>query len=107
MYADRVQLLKVMEERRKSRAILYVTGDRPGLETQIHQEVYDYFVNLLDDIGIIDRISLILYTRGGSTLAGWSIANLIQQFCKTFEVIVPSKAHSAGTLMSLGAKHIV
>ena len=54
------------------------------METQIQSDAYDHFVNLLDDIGVVDRISLILYTRGGATLAAWSIVNLIQQFCKTF-----------------------
>jgi len=106
-YTERIGLLKKIEQRRKSRVLLYVTGDRPGLETQIHPETYDFFVNLLDEIGVVDRISLILYTRGGSTLAGWAIANLIQHFCEEFEVIIPSKAHSTGTLISLGAKHIV
>jgi hypothetical protein len=42
------------------------------MEAQIHQEVYDFFVNLLDEIGVVKKISLVLYTRGGSTLAGWS-----------------------------------
>lgn len=77
------------------------------METQIQSDVYDYLVNLLDDIGIVERISLILYTRGGATMAAWSFVNLIQQFCQTFEVIVPSKSHSAGTLIALGAKAIV
>lgn len=107
MYTDRIGILKKIEQRRNSKAILYVTGDRPGLETQIHQEVYDYFVNILDDIGIVERISLILYTRGGSTLAAWSIVNLIRQFCEHFEVIIPNKAQSAGTLISIGANPIV
>jgi hypothetical protein len=107
VHTDRIPLLTAIEQRRSSRAILYVTGDRRGLETQIQSDAYDHFVNLLDDIGIVDRISLILYTRGGATLAAWSIVNLIQQFCQTFEVIVPSKAHSSGTLISLGAKAIV
>lgn len=106
-YIERIPLIKKIEERRKSRVLLYVTGDRPGLETQIHPETYDFFVNLLDNMGVVDRISLILYTRGGSTLAGWAVANLIQHFCEEFEVIIPSKAHSTGTLISLGAKHIV
>jgi hypothetical protein len=106
-YKERVPLIKKIEERRKSRVLLYVTGDRPGLETQIHSDTYDFFVNLLDDMGVVGKISLILYTRGGSTLAGWAIANLIQHFCDEFEVIIPSKAHSTGTLISLGAKHIV
>ena len=33
--------------------------------------------------------------------------NLIRQFCDDFEVIIPSKCHSAGTLMCLGANTIV
>jgi len=107
MIAERIEFLKRIEERRKSKIILYVTGDRPGLETQIHQEVYDYFVNILDFIGIVSKISLVLYTRGGNTLAAWSIVNLIRQFCDDFEVIIPNKAQSAGTLISIGANTIV
>lgn len=107
MIKDRIEIMKKIEKRRDSRAILYVTGDRPGLETQIHQEVYDYFVNILDKIGIVDKISLILYTRGGNTLAAWSIINLIRQFCTYFEVIIPQKAQSAGTLISIGTNTIV
>ena len=107
MYKERIGILKQIENRRNSRVILYVTGDRPGLETQIHPETYDFFVNLLDKIGVIDRISLILYTRGGSTLAAWSIVNLIKQFCDTLEVIIPNKAQSAGTLISIGANTII
>src|SRR6185312_13971029 len=106
-YSTRIPLFKKIEQRRNSRVLLYVTGDRQGMETQIHPEVYDFFVNLLDEIGVVKKISLVLYTRGGSTLAGWSIVNLIEQFCDEFEVIVPSKAHSTGTLISLAAKPIV
>lgn len=77
------------------------------METQISPEVYDKFVNHLDLIGVVKKISLYLYTRGGNTLAAWSLVNLIRQFCDELEVIIPSKAHSAGTLMSLGANTIV
>ena len=107
MITERIEILKKIEQRRGSKVILYVTGDRPGLETQIHQEVYDYFVNILDEVGVVDKISLILYTRGGNTLAAWSIVNLIRQFCDNFEVIIPNKAQSAGTLISIGANTIV
>ncbi len=107
MIKERIEILRKIEQRRDSKAILYVTGDRPGLETQIHQEVYDYFVNILDEIGVVNKISLVLYTRGGNTLAAWSIVNLIRQFCEEFEVIIPNKAQSAGTLISIGANTIV
>ncbi len=107
LYADRLSLLKNIENRRRSRAILYVTGDRPGLKSKIHDDVYDYFVEILEEFGDINRISLILYTRGGDTLTAWSLVNLIRQYCKRFEVILPARALSAGTLISIGADRIV
>jgi len=107
MYIDRKALYLELEQKRGSKVLVYITGDRPGLETQIHPEVYDFFVNHLDRIGPTPKISLYLYTRGGVTLAAWSFVNLIKQFCDTFEVIIPSKAHSAGTLICLGANSIV
>ena len=96
-----------LEDDRQSRVLVYVTGDRPQLETQIHPEVLDHFVTHLDEIGDTKKITLYLYTRGGDTLASWSIANLIRSFCDEFEVVVPSKAHSGGTLISLGATAIM
>ncbi|MEZ7197667.1 SDH family Clp fold serine proteinase [Pseudodesulfovibrio karagichevae] len=108
MYPDRIALYREIEEARGSKILTYVTGDRPGLETQIHPEVVDYFTDHLDSFGLpIPKISLLLYSRGGVTLAGWSIVNLIRIFCDEFEVIVPSKAHSTATLIAIGADHIV
>jgi ClpP class serine protease len=107
MYKDRVELYKSLEQNRGSRVIVYVTGDRQNLETQIHPEALDFLVSHLDIIGSVPKISLYLYTRGGHTLAAWSIANLVRQYCDEFEVIVPSKAHSAGTLICLGANKII
>jgi Serine dehydrogenase proteinase len=89
------------------KALLFVTGDRPNWETQIHSEVLDRFVKHLDNSGDVEKISLFLYTRGGNTLAAWSIVNLVRQFCNKLEVVVPSKAHSAGTLICLGADSIM
>ena len=107
MYRDRRDLYSQLQDMRESKVIVYVTGDRRGLETQIHSDTYDYFVNHLDLIRRVPKISLYLYTRGGRTLAAWSLVNLIRQFCTELEVIIPSKAHSAGTLISLGADVIV
>ncbi len=107
MYADRKPLYKQLEVMRNSKVVVYVTGDRKNMETLINQDVLDYFTQHLDLIYRHDRISLYLYTRGGSTSAAWSIVNLIRQFTDYLEVIVPSKAHSAGTLMCLGANLIL
>jgi Serine dehydrogenase proteinase len=105
--AKRKSLYKKLEKSRGSKVILYVTGDRRGMETQIHPEVIDFFAEHLDRIFPAKKISLILYTRGGSTLAAWNLANLIRMFCDDFEIIVPQKARSAGTLMCLGTNRIV
>ena len=104
---SRKQLLRQVEKERESKVILYVTGDRQGLETQIGQDVIDLFVDHLDAIGPVKKISLILYTSGGNTSAAWNLVNLIHMFCDDFEVIAPGKCRSAGTLISLGANRIV
>mgnify|MGYP003575343685 CR=1 FL=1 len=107
MLNDRLGLYKKIEEERKSKVLVYITGDKPGMETQISEDVHDYFVNHLDSFNLPNKISLYLYTRGGDTMAAWGLINLLKQFCKEYEVIVPSKARSAGTLICLGANNIV
>lgn len=107
MYRERKEIYERIENALGAKIIVYVTSDRRGLETQIHEEVLDYFADHLDTIGVRKKITLVLYSRGGQTLAGWSIANLIRQFCDEFEVIIPSKAHSTATLIALSASKIM
>lgn len=104
---SRKGILKQIETERNSKAILYVTGDRQGLQTVIGQDVIDLFVDHLDALGPVDKISLVLYTAGGSISAAWNLVNLLHMFCDDFEVIAPGKCMSAGTLISLGADRIV
>lgn len=107
MDKKRLENYKKLEESRKSKLLVYVTSDRPNLGTQIASDILSPFTEHLDRIGDVDKISLYLYTRGGNTLAAWTLVNLIRNFCKDFEVIVPFNCHSAGTLISLGANRIV
>ena len=107
MYLQRKQLYIKLENIRKAKVLVYITGDRQQLETKIGADVFDVFTHHLDKIYKHERISLYLYTRGGDTLAAWSLVNLIRQFTDYLEVIVPSKSLSAGTLMTLGANKII
>ncbi len=107
MINERKNIINKLEELRKSNVIAYFTGDRKGLETQIGKDVLNLFLDHLDSIGKVKKISLFIYTNGGDTIAAWSLVNLIRQFCEEFEVIVPSKCHSAGTLICLGANNIL
>ncbi|HKY82174.1 MAG TPA: hypothetical protein VJM09_11975 [Sphingobium sp.] len=106
-YISRKAIYEQIEKARDSKVVAYVTGDRPGLETQVSPEIVDLFVDHLDAIWPAKRISLVLYTNGGDTAAAWRLINLIRTFCDELEVIVPAKALSAGTLICLGANKII
>lgn len=107
MFNDRIPLYKELEEKYNTKLITYITSDKANFEAQIAQDVIDLFINQLDTIGVVDKISLYLYTRGGDTAAAWNIVNLLRQYCEELQVIIPHKAHSAGTLISIGANSII
>ena len=107
MYSDRVALYKQLEEVFDSKILAYITSDRPNMSAQIAPDVIDYFIDHLDKIGSCNKISLVLYTRGGDTSAARNIVNLLRMYCDTLQVIVPHKAHSSGTIISLGANEVV
>lgn len=107
MYENRIGLYQELEKKLNSKLLVYVTSDRPGFEAAIAQDVIDLFINQLDSIGISNKISLFLYTRGGDTAAAWNIVNLLRQYCDDLQVVIPHKAHSAGTLISIGANSII
>ncbi len=106
-YKARQALYKTIETVRSSKVITFVNGDRAGMETQISHDCIDLFVDLLDGIGPTKRISLILHTNGGLTLAAWRLINLIRTFCDELEVLIPLKALSAGTLIAIGSDLLV
>ncbi|MEC4590700.1 hypothetical protein VPG91_06855 [Nitrospirillum amazonense] len=106
-YKERKKIYRDLEKIRETKVLVYVTGDRKGMETQISPEIIDILVDHLDKIGVTQKISLILHTNGGSTSAAWRAVNLIRTFCDELEVIIPHKALSAGTLISIGAERIV
>lgn len=107
MLKERVDLYKKLELKRNSKLLVYITSDRINLGAQISADILSPFTNHLDKIGDVDKISLYLYTRGGNTLAAWSLVNLIRNFCTEFEVIAPYNCHSAGTLIALGANKVI
>lgn len=102
-----INIYKEIEKLRKSKVIAYVTGDRKNMETQIATDVVDIFGKHLESIGKTNKITLILYTLGGDTMATWNIVNLIREYCDELEIIVPRKARSSGTIMCLGANKVL
>ena len=107
MYIDRTNSYTNLEKEFDGKVISYITGDRPNFETRIAPDVIDIFISHLDKIGPVKRIILYLYTRGGDISAAWNIVNLLRMYCEDLVVVVPHKAHSSGTIISLGANKIV
>ncbi|UJG43724.1 MAG: serine protease [Candidatus Heimdallarchaeum endolithica] len=105
--AERLKLINDIESERDSKLLVYITGDRRGLETKIATDIFPIFHKHLMEIGHQNKIDLFLYSTGGITIAGYALVNLIREFCDEFNVIVPFKALSCATLIALGANEIV
>ena len=86
--------------------VAYVTGDRENLETEVSTDVLRRIPRHLKAIGRQDRLALVLYTIGGDTNTPWPFVNFLRGYCEELFVLVPFWAHSAGTLIALGADRI-
>lgn len=98
--------------------------------SQMDPQSYQYFYNLLKkrtivfneeiDVGIVESlimplldfekddseepITLILATPGGSTLAGLSVCNIIDNYKKKLNIIIPNYALSMGFYITIAGK---
>jgi ClpP class serine protease len=113
-YADRTALVEAIEAARGSRVVSHVIADvetfppgLPGYSNNLSGEPQMQLLSLLDEIGHVERLDLFLYTRGGTTEAVWPIITALREHCDRLGVLVPFRAHSAGTLLCLGANEVV
>ncbi|MEA2097780.1 MAG: hypothetical protein U9P70_01755 [Patescibacteria group bacterium] len=100
-------LIQKIEKARNSKVITYVTGDRQPFITKVADDIVPIFAKHLEEIGKQDRISLFLYTRGGDMITPIRLIKLMRSYADEIEMIIPYRAHSAGTLISIGADKIV
>lgn len=105
--SDRLDLIRQIEAARGSRLVVAVWGDRQGLPTVIAADTHPVFFEHLEQIGRVEKLDVLLYTSGGHTLAAWGIANLLREYCSALGVLVPHRALSAGTLLTLAADDII
>lgn len=107
----KITLIEQLEKERKSRVMLYFTGEKQPIQqfgTQIAVDVLPLFKKILEKFDPnTNKVSLVINTSGGHLEAPWPLVNLIREYCKFFEVIILEKALSAGTMIALGADKIV
>lgn len=108
-FNTRQKLFDKLYEHRKRRIITFVTSHKiPGAlySTQIAQDALSLFYEILKEGNLRDKIDLLLHSSGGQIDTPWPLVNLIREYCKEISVLVPWKAHSAATLIALGANVI-
>lgn len=113
-YDDRKKIMASIEGLRAGRKLIALcTFDRisepslPGLAMQFQVDLKECLYRVLKDSPATKGLDILLYTRGGDTNAVWPIVSLICEFDPNFEVLVPFRAHSAGTLFCIAAKKII
>ncbi len=105
---DKKQIIQYIEGARHSRIITYLTSDRQGpFNARIAMDIVPLVSKQLRNIGKTQNIDLYLYSVGGDTMAPWRLVSMIREYCDKFSVLVPYKAHSAATMVALGADEIV
>src|SRR5215471_1085979 len=105
-FPTRSAILEEIGAELQAGVLAYVTGDRENLETYVGVDVLPRLPRHLEAIGKQHRLALVLYTLGGDTNTPWPFVNFVRAYCDELFVLVPFWAHSAGTLIALGADTI-
>ncbi len=108
-FADRLPLIRKIEELRGSKVICYLTSLRPGVPGQMAD---DAIRELLDQLLAlperpVEKLDLFLCSNGGDSVLPWRLVPIFRHFAKSFAVLVPYHAYSAATILALGANEIV
>lgn len=106
---ERFELIREIEKARDSRVISYVCGDRHPIGSRISQDaVRPLYEHLRASRAAgVKNIDLLLYSIGGLIDVPWRIVSKIRESCERFTVLIPYKAHSAATMIALGADKII
>ena len=108
MYKERKELYKQIEKLRDRPLITYVTSIRNGLEGQMTQDVIPKFIKQLDYISKEKKeIDLLIISNGGDPIVSWRIISLLRERFEQISILIPYKAYSAATMLSLGANEII
>lgn len=104
---ERLELIREIESERKSKVLVYITGDRRGLETKIGIDTFPFINRHISQFDRPPKIDLFLYSTGGITMAGYSLVNMIREHTESFGVLIPFKALSTATLITFGSDDII
>jgi hypothetical protein len=102
-------LLQKIEKLRNSCVITFITADQVNSPFfgRMALDVVPFFYEHLQHIGNPDRLDIMIYSQGGDSIVPWRLITLARERCSHLAVLIPYKAHSAATMLALGADEIV
>jgi hypothetical protein len=99
----RQEQIRAVEAHTSRRLICFVSNPY----AEITRDIITVFADLLDDVDKGADLDLLLNTPGGDIDAAEKLVIMCRSRCKSFRIIVPESAKSAGTMMCCAADSIV
>ncbi len=104
---QRRAIIQQLEQKRESKLLTYVTGDRQPATAQIGDDALRPIYEHLRSFGKLKRLDVFIYSRGGAIVVPWRIVRALRSAADEWNLLVPFRANSAATLVALGADRII
>lgn len=99
------QHLKAVQAERGNPLISFFMSDKMYINEECVIPLYDQLQRISTAEG--KPLDIFLYSRGGTTETPWKIVTLIHEYFPYYNVLIPYRAHSAATHVSIGASELI
>jgi Serine dehydrogenase proteinase len=108
-YQDRKKIIEEIQKKRNSFILTYfgLTDRANAPQFLVADDAVRPLHQILERAGHKESIDFFIYTRGGSMMTAYNIVKLLREYATKLNVIVPYRAHSAGTQIALGGDSVV
>ena len=97
------EVLRKIEQKLQGRVVTYFTA----AGWSIVGDDVKYFYSHLKNIGFQEKLYFILISSGGDGTSAYRIAALLKEFCKELVIVLPERAASAATMLSLAGDAVL
>lgn len=108
-FQKRQELFDQLSSHRQRTLLAVVTSTKKPEQifaTQIAQDILPLFYQILGGISKGAKLDILMYSSGGQIDVPWPLVNLMREYSDDIHMIIPWRAHSAATLVVLGANEI-
>lgn len=98
---------QLFAHRQRTLLTLITSTKKPELfATQIAQDILPIFYQILSGMQKGLKLDILIYSSGGQIDVPWPLVNLLREYTDDIHALIPWRAHSAATLLVLGANSI-